>query len=380
MTYFRFSSTLCGCWKMDTSGAAPHTPYLRNDPATFEPNPLSDPYPRHQSSIRHSQPVFYSSHTIYVPPQQPPTPQSHKVWILDCKLCGTFLTNRGMKAVLLLRPNVPLYSTDALPANCSAFSSVSDAPMPPPSNITESVRTCECLTQTLCCHGCGNTVGYMIVIPCQRCTSSMSASNRSTNGHRFVFHSFEVAASERHYVNGEPGVIPYHPPPPPLCPAVRMTPSSTHPSPISINGPPIRLPHAGEYHPGQTRQYSEISASPTVDVDSDEWDIRVSPPPAFSFGPARPPAPARTPPPAPQIQQSGPPPRPPSPVMKLKAGDMLYWHHLSRHGEIPGVQEDPRARGKGSRQRLSQGFILKDDGSDNDMSLNVTGMTVVCGR
>jgi hypothetical protein len=188
----------------------------------------------------------------------------------------------------------------------------------------------------------------------------MSASNRSTNGHRFVFHSFEVAASERHYVAGEPGVIPYHPPPPPLCPAVRMMPSSTHPSPVSINGQPIRLSYTDEYRPGH-EQYSEhLPSSPSS--DSEEWDLRALPPPP------------------PQIQQPTLVSRSPSPVMKLKAGDTLYWHNLSRHGEIPGVHEDPQARGKGLRQRLSQGVILADDGFDDDSSLRVTGMTVVCGR
>ena len=29
---------------------------------------------------------------------------------------------------------------------------------------------------------------------------------------------------------------------------------------------------------------------------------------------------------------------------KLKAGDVVYWHHLTRGGEIPGVCEDARAR------------------------------------
>ncbi|EIM82625.1 uncharacterized protein STEHIDRAFT_64559 [Stereum hirsutum FP-91666 SS1] len=68
------------------------------------------------------------------------------------------------QAVLLLRPHVPLYSTDALPVNCSAYSTSRVALLPsrPPS---DPPRTCECLTQTLCCHGCGNGVGYMIVIP-----------------------------------------------------------------------------------------------------------------------------------------------------------------------------------------------------------------------
>ena len=212
------------------------------------------------------------------------------------------------------------------------------------------------------------------LLQCQRCTSSMSSGNRSTNGHRFVFHSFEVTASERHYVAGEPGVIPFHPPPPPLCPAVRLMPSPTYPSPISINGPPIRLPHSGEYYPGQ---YIENPPSPAVDIDSYEWGIRASSPSTPSFGPARSPAPVRTPPP--QIHQPT-PSRSPSPVMKLMAGDMLYWHHLSRHGEIPGVQEDHRARDKGFRQRLSQSAVSKDDGPVSDTSLRVTGMTVVCGR
>ena len=76
-------------------------------------------------------------------------------------------------------------------------------------------RTCECLTQTLCCHGCGTAVGYMIVSPCQRCTSSITVNNRATNGHRFVFYSSEITACERHYIKGERGVSPFHPPPPP---------------------------------------------------------------------------------------------------------------------------------------------------------------------
>jgi len=239
------------------------------------------------------------------------------------------------------------------------------------------MRTCECLTQTLCCHGCGNIVGYMIVIPCQRCTSSMSASNRSTNGHRFVFHSSEIVASERYYVAGEPGVIPYQQPPPPLCPAVRMIPGSTHPSSTSINGPPIRFPH--EYYSNQSGQYSEHYPPSPADTDErnpDEWGVRTSPlMPLF-----RSPVPTRTLSPPHLVQQPTPPPRSPSPVVKLEAGDTLCWHHLSRHGEIPGVQEDPRARRKGSRQRLTQGTLLKNDGSDNDTSLRVTGMAVVCGR
>ena len=207
----------------------------------------------------------------------------------------------------------------------------------------------------------------------------MSASNRSTNGHRFVFHSFEVTASERYYISGEPGVIPYHPPPPPLCPAVRVMPSSTYPSPISIDGPPIRLSHADQHRPGQSGQYPEHLPTPPSDTDSDQRNARVSSPLSLSFGPAVSPVLVRTSSP-PQVQQPTPPPRSPSPVVKLKTGDTLHWHHLSRHGEIPGVQEDPRARGRGLRKRSSQGSISQDDELDSDTSLRITGVTVVCGR
>lgn len=135
----------------------------------------------------------------------PPPPVAHKVWILDCKSCGTFLTNRGMKvtrslcsilffrlysslqAVLLLRPNVALYSSDALPVNCSAYSSNPNVLRPAaacPSSSAHPLRTCECLTQTLCCHSCGSNIGYMIVIPvghlsCHSCLGLTSAAVRS---------------------------------------------------------------------------------------------------------------------------------------------------------------------------------------------------------
>ncbi|KZT40790.1 hypothetical protein SISSUDRAFT_969886, partial [Sistotremastrum suecicum HHB10207 ss-3] len=125
-----------------------------------------------------------------------------KVYILDCSACGAFLTNRGMRAVLLLRPDVPLYSTDALPVSCSAWA----APIEPEkatSNTTLPRKTCLCLTQSLLCHGCGTIVGYMIVSPCAQCTSSLHG---ATNHHRFVFHSNRVKATERLYVHNEPGI------------------------------------------------------------------------------------------------------------------------------------------------------------------------------
>jgi FAM72 protein len=106
----------------------------------------------------------------------------HKVYLINCKHCDLFLTDRGMKAVLLLKPNITLYSTDSIPTNCS--------PLYPPSPFLTGnshhgppvERTCDCLTQTLGCHGCGAPIGYNIVAPCARCTSSVAKHQRGSNG------------------------------------------------------------------------------------------------------------------------------------------------------------------------------------------------------
>ncbi|EGN99999.1 hypothetical protein SERLA73DRAFT_180355 [Serpula lacrymans var. lacrymans S7.3] len=309
------------------------------------------------------------------PPLPPPPQLVHKVWILDCNSCGTFLTNRGMKAVLLLRPNVSLFSTDALPINCSAYTTNPDALRPSPCRPSTQVpsRTCECLTQTLCCHSCGSAVGYMIVIPCSRCTSSISATNRATNGHRFVFHSNEIKASERHYVSGEPGVIPYDVPVPSAAPALTHAyhQSPTHPTtqynyshprnPQALPPQPTSSPPPqSEYLPTPPLELAELTP---LSASSSSESL------PFSFSRAASPyrsprALPRSPPPLPPAAQVVPMSIPSQPASassspeprgmpleqreqtarKLKSGEVLFWHHLSRSGEIPGVQEDSRAR------------------------------------
>ncbi|KAK7472767.1 hypothetical protein VKT23_000875 [Stygiomarasmius scandens] len=294
---------------------------------------------------------------------------AHNVWILDCKSCDTFFTNRAMKAVLLLRPNVPLFSSDALPINCSAYSSNPDA-LKPPATCRPPLyppRTCECLTQTLCCHGCGATIGYMIVIPCVRCTSSISTTNRATNGHRFVFHSTEVAASKRYYIPDEPGVIPYetvlvapdlaHIPlrdpytyvphseylPTPPIDMTDMSPlSSSSPSPVAGASPSFASTRSDTlFTPPGLRPPNFISPSIRHRSPSDsDRSFDSSPPPLvspFSYGM-----------PAEQFEQS---------CSKLKAGDPLYWHHLTKHGEIPGISDDPRSRQPGPPTKRTRTFI-----------------------
>ncbi|TFY64603.1 hypothetical protein EVG20_g5889 [Dentipellis fragilis] len=215
----------------------------------------------------------------------------------------------------------------------------------------EPPRTCECLTQTLCCHGCGNGVGYMIVIPCARCTSSISATNRSTNGHRFVFHSSEISASERHYVPGEPGVLPVYtqlPPPAqlPLQPPSAFSSATTLPSPStsgsSIPSSPISfLPDsssAASHARYRTPPSTSTSPSPSFDTPASMPPL-MSPeiqPPSTIQMPYHSPFPV-----APALADGHKPSAHP-----LRTGDVLHWHHMARNGEIPGVADDRRARGR----------------------------------
>ncbi|EAU91600.2 hypothetical protein CC1G_11832 [Coprinopsis cinerea okayama7 len=243
-----------------------------------------------------------------------------------------------MKAVLLLRPNVSLYSTDAHPANCSPYSldtsddeSNSERRRRRTSNPT---RTCECLTQTLCCHGCGNSVGYMIVVPCTRCTSSVTTSNRSTNGHRFVFHSSEIVAIERRYIPGEKGVSGYETPDVPLrsFPPLR---TFEHASPAFYSPsqePPYNLPPLHQHpNPAYHRRHPHLR---------DHFSARSHPPPSSDDGPYDQDHTSTSHPEAPVPPEHKEHPA----ARRLKAGECVFWHHLTRGGEILGVYDDERAR------------------------------------
>ncbi|OBZ67042.1 hypothetical protein A0H81_12862 [Grifola frondosa] len=277
------------------------------------------------------------------------------------------LTSTPAQAVLLLRPNVPLYSTDALPVNCSAFSSSPDstsapsssssapssssppanpAPFTQPSTLGAErplTRTCECLTQTLCCHGCGSAVGYMIVSPCHRCTSSITANNRATNGHRFVFYSSEIAAGERYYVAGERGVHPCV-----LAPASPSVAPRNASPPLSPPAPELALGRVsrGAYPPAEflptRRAEDDTEFDALLRLSSPglaDAELRVSATSAAAVPPARPP------PHSTSAHNSGASgfvdpairPQPPHAQEGLKDGEVLYWHHLVRSGDPGGV-------------------------------------------
>ena len=80
----------------DTNGyyAPPLPPRLPPSSAVFThfiPHPSAN-WQSHMTLVHHNP---------YPPPPPQPPQLVHKVWILDCRSCATFLTNRGMKASLL---------------------------------------------------------------------------------------------------------------------------------------------------------------------------------------------------------------------------------------------------------------------------------------
>jgi hypothetical protein len=86
----------------------PRSFHVLNDPSFYEShqNLVQSHHIRYDSFLRHSpaqnlgrQRPSHALHLLQNSIQLPPPPQMllHKVWILDCKSCGAFFTNRGMK-------------------------------------------------------------------------------------------------------------------------------------------------------------------------------------------------------------------------------------------------------------------------------------------
>jgi len=160
-----------------------------------------------------------------------------------------------------------------------------------------------------------------------------------------VFHSNEVIATVRHHIPDEPGVIPvgYSSPPPLTAPPLLIPadPSLTHnianvtatrrqivtspPSPHFFSSSPLESPELAPSPDGSSPDLFPIlpSHSPLLisRTPSSQQTARL-----------------RTGDSVARYTSEEPP------VRTLKAGDMLHWHQLSKTGEIPGVEEDARAR------------------------------------
>ncbi|KAG6845901.1 hypothetical protein H0H87_000707 [Tephrocybe sp. NHM501043] len=224
---------------------------------------------------------------------------THKVWILDCKSCQTFLTNRGMK--------------------------------------------------------------------CMQCTSPTTSSNRATNGHRFVFHSNEVVATARRWIADEPGINPYN-----QVSLVNQSPQSLYPGRHDYQS---RSPS-----PGQTSEYLStpsleladpfrlpLASNPFLLLHEPTTDPRVAPSQHLTVAQrnfaytsvydrragyqtlnssseatgVNPQSVART-----ITSQSSVEQKDQHPPHRLDPGDVLFWHHLYKSGEIPCIEDDERARGR----------------------------------
>lgn len=117
-----------------------------------------------------------------------------------------------------------------------------------------------------------------------------------------MFHHAEIVARERLYVPGQPGVHRY---PWGIQPSASTQQS---PSPVQTSDSRSRVPSA-----------DSEPKSPSIPVFQPHRDGNFVP--ILSQVPAR--APTR------RVQNNG-----------LKAGDVVFWHHLGRTGELGGVSLD----------------------------------------
>ncbi|KAI8063264.1 FAM72 protein-domain-containing protein [Gongronella butleri] len=98
------------------------------------------------------------------------------VFRIDCRECGSLLTNRGMNAVLLSDRSIELFSTDLLPDSIGLVEG------------DYSAVACTCRVRDTACYTCGNIVGYHVNVPCKVCLS------QPNNGHFWMFRSVAVKA------------------------------------------------------------------------------------------------------------------------------------------------------------------------------------------
>ncbi|ORY88956.1 FAM72 protein-domain-containing protein [Leucosporidium creatinivorum] len=287
-----------------TPASAAATTYLASREQHLQGPFSSQPLPHYQRPRMDERPsrhaeapatVRWTTSTSSLQEPPAPPPPVHRVYVLRCASCDTFLSDRGMRAVLLLKPNIVLFSTDAHPCNASTLA-------PEKQQELAAERTCNCLTSSIACHGCGCTVGYHIVSPCARCTASVQKHQRSANHHRFVFHHDQVTFSERRCFEGETGVV---------------------------QTAPIR-----SYSPSPSSRGSSPSPSTSPDAHGAYSDFKDAPAPVSNL---------RVPSQRGADGGRSPSPTPPSRREGLNHGDVVYWHNLVAGGER-AEPIDPKAR------------------------------------
>jgi hypothetical protein len=145
------------------------------------------------------------------------------------------------------------------------------------------------------------------------------------------------------------------PPPPLLAPAQSMV-------PMSIPVPSAIYPAQYRQHPRANPAHDHSHAFPLS-----SHPVHFLPVPA---GPSLSPSQSASISPAPSIHLHTQDKYP----RKLRKGDVLYWHHLQRSGEIPGVAENKRARvGNGSYRGGGAGTRWKEMGEVGDEYAMIVG-------
>ncbi|KNC74418.1 hypothetical protein SARC_13032 [Sphaeroforma arctica JP610] len=109
-----------------------------------------------------------------------PDSQTKIVRELFCIHCDSFLSRRGMRAILLGDTNVELFSTDIAPKKSVGL-------------VGEDyvTKNCLCRIKDIACLCCGNVMGYHVTKPCSTCLQA------SHNGHFWMFHSENLRYKDR---------------------------------------------------------------------------------------------------------------------------------------------------------------------------------------
>ena len=152
-------------------------PSLPSSPPSLRP-PSPSPSPRlpfpSSSSSWFAPPTGHERRTIF---------QERCVHEIRCLHCNDVKSHRGMEAVCLTTSEKK-FSTDAPPRRISV-----------PQHC-EMVVYCRCLASEVYCTVCGNCVGYVVVVPCSRCSS------KNNNRHRYIFDISSVIAAPLEGIDG----------------------------------------------------------------------------------------------------------------------------------------------------------------------------------
>ena len=178
----------------------------------------------------------------------------------------------------------------------------------------------------------------------------VTSSGYNTNGYQFPYYPEGVDQHGSTFHQSRFSTPQYQPQSPPLSPSSRLTPLPPLPMTIPVLSSVYPHPAQNAAHPHDEPLSHTAHSVPLPTVPSHS---------PTSSSPS-----AASPSPASSVQASQ-----RDRKKKLKKDDIIYWHNLQKSGEIPGVEEDQRARGgngggggvsKGTeaRERKSFGMVI----------------------